>query len=150
MDPSDGNRPIIVPAGGGTTLDVLGVTHKLTGPQTGGALCIFESSFEGGTGNRLHVHRREDEFAYVLDGALEVRLVDETLSLEAGGLARLPRNLAHALRNPLATSSRYLFLAVPAGLDAWFDAIAQASQAGTLDDALYAQLSHDFDLEWLE
>ncbi|OGO52297.1 MAG: hypothetical protein A2V84_14280 [Chloroflexi bacterium RBG_16_70_13] len=118
MDPSGLNRPIVVPPGGGTTLDFLAITHKLTGPQTGGALCIFESSFEAGTGNRLHVHRREDEIAYVLEGALEVRLLDETLTLEAGGLARLPRNLAHAIRNPLTTTSRYLFLAVPAGLDA--------------------------------
>jgi len=150
MDPSGLNRPIVVPPGGGTTLDFLAITHKLTGPQTGGALCIFESSFEAGTGNRLHVHRREDEIAYVLEGALEVRLLDETLTLEAGGLARLPRNLAHAIRNPLTTTSRYLFLAVPAGLDAWFDAVARAKEDGILDDAMYAQLSSDFDLEWLE
>ena len=150
MDPSLSPRPIVVPPGGGTVLDFLAVTHKLTGPQTGGALCIFESTFEPGTGNALHRHRREDEIAYVLEGALEVRLLEETLHLEAGGLAQLPRNLAHALRNPLTTTSRYLFLAVPAGLDAWFDALARARQDGILDDAMYARLSRDYELEWLE
>jgi quercetin dioxygenase-like cupin family protein len=150
MDQARPPRPIVVPPGGGTALDFLAITHKLTGPQTGGALCIFESVFEPGTGNALHLHRREDEIAYVLEGALEVRLLAETLRLEAGGLAQLPRNLAHAIRNPLTTTSRYLFLAVPAGLDAWFDAVARARQDGILDDAMYAQLSRDYDLEWLE
>ena len=54
------------------------------------------------------------------------------------------------IRNPLKTSSRYLFMAIPAGLDHWFDALAAARQAGTLDDALYRQLSLDYGIEWLE
>lgn len=102
---SDGLRPIFIPPGGGEVLDVLGVTHKLTSRQTGGALYVFESTFEPGVGNRLHVHRREDEIGYVLEGALEVRLPTETRVLEAGGVSRLPRSLPHAIRNPLTTPS---------------------------------------------
>ena len=106
--------------------------------------------FEPGAGNRLHVHSREDEIAYVLDGALEVRLRDRTAILEAGGVGRLPKGLPHAIRNPLEVSSRYLFLAVPGGLDRWFDAVAQAHDAGNLDDARFRTLSDDFGIGWLE
>jgi quercetin dioxygenase-like cupin family protein len=144
------NRPIFVPPGAGTALDFLAVTHKLTSRQTGGAFYLFEAAFEPGTGNGLHIHRREDEIGYVLEGAMEVRLPDETRVLEAGGVARLPRNLPHAIRNPLATPSRYLFLAVPGGLDEWFDALARARNANALDDAAYRQLCRDFEIEWLE
>ena len=48
------------------------------------------------------------------------------------------------------TPSRYLFMTIPAGLDQWFDALAAARQAGTLDDALYHKLSLDYGIEWLE
>ena len=149
MKPDD-EQPVFVPAASGKVLDFLAVTHKLTSQQTGGACYIFESTFDPETGNRLHVHGREDEIAYVLDGALEVRLPAETRSLDAGGIARLPKGLPHAIRNPLKTASRYLFIAVPGGLDLWFDAVADAKRDGLLDDAMFQKLSRDFDLGWLE
>lgn len=147
---SDDPRPVFVPARSGRVLDFLGVTHKLTSGQTDGSIYIFETVFEPRTGNRLHVHSREDEFGYVLEGALEVRLHDQTAVLQAGGISRLPKNLPHAIRNPLETPSRYLFLAVPGGLDHWFDAVEKANDEGALDDELFDKLSHDFGLGWLE
>lgn len=146
----DEPQPLFLPPGSGRVLDYLSVTQRLTSEQSGGSICIFESAFEPGAGNRLHVHAREDEIAFVLEGALEVRLRDRTAVLEAGGVGRLPKRLPHAIRNPLATTSRYLFLAVPGGLDRWFNAVAEANAAGTLDDALFARLSDEFGLGWLE
>jgi quercetin dioxygenase-like cupin family protein len=143
-------QPIVLPPGSGRLLDFLGVTHRLTSEQSSGAIYIFESAFEPGTGNRLHVHSREDEIAYVLEGALEARLRDRSEILEAGGLVRLPKNLPHAIRNPLDMTSRYLFLAVPGGLDRWFDALADAEVSGILNDALLRKLSEDHGIGWLE
>ena len=134
----------------GRALEFNGVTHKLTSEQTGGAYYLFEALFAPESGNRLHVHRREDEVGYVLEGALEIRLAEHTMIVEVGSVAHLPKNVPHALRNPLKTPSRYLFMTIPAGLDRWFDALAAARQAGTLDDALYHQLSRDYGIEWLE
>ena len=147
---SDDQQPIFVPPNSGKKLDFPAVTHKLTGQQTGGAYYLFESVVGPGSGNRLHVHRREDEVAYVLDGALEIRLADQTVVVEAGGVAHLPKNIPHAIRNPLKTPSRNLFIAIPAGLDRWFDALEAARREGTLDDALYRKLSLDYGIEWLE
>lgn len=147
---ADDPPPVFVAARSGRVLDFLAVTHLLTSQQTDGACYLFESTFDPETGNRLHVHGREDEIAYVLEGALEVRLPAETRSLEAGGVARLPKGLPHAIRNPLKTPSRYLFIAVPGGLDLWFDAVADAKRDGLLDDAMFRKLSVDFDIGWLE
>jgi mannose-6-phosphate isomerase-like protein (cupin superfamily) len=83
-------------------LDFLGVTHKLTSPQTGGTIYLFETAFDPRTGNRLHVHGREDEIGYVVQGALEIRLADRSEVLEADGIARLPKGIPHAI----ATRSR--------------------------------------------
>jgi quercetin dioxygenase-like cupin family protein len=147
---ADDAQPVFIPPQSGKVLDFLGVTHRLTSQQTGGACYLFESTFDPETGNRLHVHGREDEIAYVLEGALEVRLPAETRSLAAGGVARLPKGLPHAIRNPLKTPSRYLFIAVPGGIDLWFDAVADAKRDGQLDDARFRKLSLDFDIGWLE
>ena len=146
----DGPRPIFVPPNSGKKLEFRAVTHKLTGQQTGGAYYLFESLFGPGDGNRLHIHRREDEVGYVLEGALEIRLADQTVVVEAGSVAHLPKNVPHAIRNPLKTPSRYLFMTIPAGLDQWFDALETARRDGTLDDALYRKLSLDYGIEWLE
>lgn len=149
MNPTN-SQPILVPPHAGKKLDFLAVTHKLTGDQTDGRLYLFESVFEPETGNRLHVHRREDEIGYVLEGVLEIRLGAQTMVVEAGGVALLPKNIPHAIRNPSGTASRYLFMTIPAGLDQWFDALDAARQNGTLDDEMYHKLSADFGIEWLE
>jgi quercetin dioxygenase-like cupin family protein len=147
---SDNPQPIFVPPHSGKKLEFRAVTHKLTGQQTGGAYYLFESVFGPEDGNRLHMHRLDDEVAYVLEGALEVRLADQTVVVEAGSVAHLPKNIPHAIRNPLKTTSRYLYMTVPAGLDLWFDALEAAENAGTLDDAMYCKLSLDYGIEWLE
>lgn len=147
---SGDTQPTFVPPRSGKVLDFLAVTHKLTSQHTGGAYYLFETAFEPGTGNKLHVHRREDEIGYVLEGALEIRLGDRSVVLDAGGIARLPKSIPHAIRNPLETPSRYLIMVVPGGLDRWFDAVADAKGTGALDDAMFRMLSLDYGIEWLE
>ncbi len=148
---SDGPQPIAVGDGAGRLLEFLGVRHRLTPGQTGGACYFFDGEFGPGVGNSLHVHRDDDEFAYVVAGALEVRLGDETMEVTAGGAAFLPKGIPHALRNPLATTSRYLFAAIPGvSLERWFEAIEAAAEDGRLDTDLHRQLSLRYGLEWLE
>ena len=103
-------RPLFLPPASGKVLAFLGVTHRLTSEQSDGSIYMFELTFEPRTGNRLHVHSREDEIAYVLEGALEVRLRDRTVMVEAGGMSRLPKTVPHAIRNP---PRRALALPVP-------------------------------------
>jgi len=67
-------QPIVVPPDAGKVLEFLGVTHKLTYPQTGGAYYLFEFEFDPESGNRLHVHQHEDEVVHVLEGAIEIRV----------------------------------------------------------------------------
>lgn len=140
----DTPRRVFIPPGSVMVLDFLAATLRLTSEQTGGAYYLFRTDFDPGTGNGLHVHRGEDEMGYVLEGALEIRLSDHTAILEAGGVAHMPKGIPHAIRNPLATPSRDLFMTVPGGLDRWFDALADAKDRGALDDETYRKLSEDF------
>ena len=142
--------PVVVPPRSGKVLGFLGVTHRLTRRQTGGAYYLFETEFDPESGNRLHVHRYEDEVLYVLEGAIEIRLANQKLQAGAGGVAHLPKNIPHALHNPLRTPSRYLAMAIPGGLEAFFDELGAAKDAGVLDEATHTRISRKYGIEWLE
>jgi quercetin dioxygenase-like cupin family protein len=144
-------QPIVVPPDSGKVLKFLGITHKLTQQQTGsGAYYLFEFEFYPESGNRLHMHSYEDEVVYVLEGAIEIRLGDQKLQAVTGGVAHLPKHIPHALHNPLKTPSRYLGMAIPGGMENFFDELAIAQETDTLDDATHKKISQKYGIEWLE
>ena len=148
---TDQPQPIVVPPDSGKVLKFLGVTHKLTQQQTGsGGYYLFEFEFDPESGNSLHVHSYEDEVVYVLEGAIEIRLDNQKLQAVTGGVAHLPKHIPHALHNPLKTSSRYLGMAIPGGMENFFDKLAIAQETGTLDDATHRKISLNYGIEWLE
>ena len=143
-------QPIVVPPHSGKVLEFLGVTHKLTINQTGGAYYLFESVFDPESGNRLHVHRYEDEVVYVLEGAIEIRLDNQKLQAGAGGVAHLPKNIPHALYNPLKMPLRLLAITIPGGMEDFFDELSAVMKGGAIDDALHREISLKYGIEWLE
>jgi len=111
LPPRDGERIWIV----GDTM-----TLKATGESTGGALVLLENLTAPGGGPPPHVHTREDEFWYVVDGTFEIRIGDEVHALGPGGFAFAPRGTVHNFRNTAATASRILVGFTPAGMEGFF------------------------------
>jgi len=146
----DNPQPIVIQPNAGRVLKFLGVTHKLTPQQTSSGYYLFEFEFDPKSGNRLHVHSYEDEVVYVLEGAIEIRLDNQKLQAVTDGVAHLPKHIPHALYNPLKTPSRYLGMAVPGGIENFFDELAIAQEAGTLDDVTHKKISQKYGIEWLE
>ena len=62
---------------------------KASQPSTGGALSVFETIIDAGP--PLHVHDREDECFYVLDGELSIRCGGEVFDAAQGSFVFLPR-----------------------------------------------------------
>lgn len=71
------------------------MTLKATGEQTHGAFTLLEWHAPVGFGPPRHVHRREDEAFYVLDGEMRVECDGRTWELGPGGFVFLPRGLEH-------------------------------------------------------
>src|SRR5215210_2645739 len=94
--PGEGERTWIV----GDTM-----TFKATGASTGGSLVLLENLTAPGGGPPPHIHSREDEFWYVLDGTFEIRIGDEVHAVEPGGFAYAPRGTLHSFRNTAETPS---------------------------------------------
>ena len=74
-----------------------GVDHdpalKASATSTGGAFTLIESRTDGGA--PPHVHAREDEAMYVLDGRIVVHVGDDEFTVEAGGFVFMPRGVLH-------------------------------------------------------
>lgn len=114
--------PIVVPPGGGDPLRI-GVgqfIHKVKSGDTGGAFSVIEVVTPPQHEVALHVHEREDELVYVLEGTIEVTLGDQSMMATAGALALLPRGIPHGFRNVGKTPSRVLDTILPGGFDAYF------------------------------
>ena len=91
-----------------------------TGNETGGVFAAFEFYIPAGNGPPLHMHHREHEFFFVLDGEFEFRVGDETLRRKTGESLLARPEIPHRFTN-VGVSAGKLFCAVaPAGLDAFF------------------------------
>lgn len=111
-----------IPAGGGERIWIVGDTMTLlaTGERTGGGLVLLENVTAPGGGPPPHVHTREDEFWYVLDGTFEIRIGEEVHALGPGGFAYAPRGTVHNFRNTADTPSRVLVGFRPGGMEGFF------------------------------
>jgi len=116
------HRASVVRAGEGKSVWLVGDTYtfKATSESTGGAFALIEASVPPGGGPPPHVHTREDEAFYLLDGVLEVTADGEEMLARAGDFVYLPRGTVHFFRNPSAAATRALIVASPGGLDRFF------------------------------
>src|SRR5690606_14549050 len=72
-----------------------------------------------------HLHTREDEMFYVLEGELTVMLDGVVSKAPAGTTIILPRNIKHTFWNESGHMARALVLASPAPIEAFFREIGQ-------------------------
>jgi mannose-6-phosphate isomerase-like protein (cupin superfamily) len=108
----------VPPGEGARTLWVLGelLTHKIPSHKTGGAYALFEATANPGSGPPPHVHHREDEAFYVLEGEYQFLVGGETLSAEEGSLLYAPKGTLHAHKNVGEGVGRLLMIQTPGGL----------------------------------
>jgi mannose-6-phosphate isomerase-like protein (cupin superfamily) len=95
-------------------------TVKLGTADSGGTLSALELVMESGQGPGLHVHSREHELWYVLEGEFRFLLGDALLHQPTGGLAFGPRGIPHTFQNIGAGTGRLLVITGPSGLEEFF------------------------------
>jgi quercetin dioxygenase-like cupin family protein len=89
---------------------------KVTGDQTRGGLTVVEVTMAAGHMAPPHVHHREEETFWVLEGSLTFHVGDETIDAGAGDVVVGPRDIPHRfVAGP--EGARLLFLLTPAGLE---------------------------------
>ena len=88
---------------------------KVSGRDTGGDLCIYDTFRESKGGPALHRHHFQDEWFYVIRGEFIVRVGGDTLSLHPGDSAFAPRKVPHAFAKISEGEGQMLVLFQPAG-----------------------------------
>src|SRR5215470_6474234 len=104
------------------------LTTKLAEKKdTNGAFFLVEAMLAPGTEPPPHVHTREDELFYVLEGEFDVYIGQEAFKVETGECVFLPRFKPHAfvIRSPRL---RVLALFAPAGLEEAFRGMSTPAQ----------------------
>jgi mannose-6-phosphate isomerase-like protein (cupin superfamily) len=114
------SRADVVDSGDGIRL-----TFLATGKDTNGAYTQGEGVVMPGGGPPAHIHQREDETWYVVEGSLEMRIGDATLVARPGDYIRGPRGVVHAFRNVGEHPARLFTTIVPAGLEDFFMEVSQ-------------------------
>ena len=112
-----------VPAGASKTVWTVRtdpITFKVTGRTTGGAYALVDSSILPGGGPPPHIHHREDEAWYVLEGEFEFLAGDRWIPASPGSFVHAPKGALHTLKNVGEKPRRLLTLAVPTGLEDFF------------------------------
>jgi quercetin dioxygenase-like cupin family protein len=110
--------PIALGPGEGEALWFLGTLglFKATSETTAGRVAVIEQVAPLGSGSPLHVHHREDEWFYVIDGELTFWVGGRVISAPAGSFVYGPRDIPHTF---LVSSqqARFLLVTEPAGFE---------------------------------
>jgi quercetin dioxygenase-like cupin family protein len=101
-------------------LAILKATHE----TTGGRVAVIEHRAPRGAGSPLHVHRREDEWFYVIDGELTLWVGGEIVEAPAGAFAYGPRGIPHTL-TVSSEEARFLLVTEPGGFEGMLRALGQ-------------------------
>jgi quercetin dioxygenase-like cupin family protein len=89
---------------------------KATAADTGGAMTIVEMTEPPGAEAPLHVHHREDEAFWILEGNVTLYVGDAVIEASAGDYAFGPRDIPHRyVVGP--DGCRMLFICTPGGFE---------------------------------
>jgi mannose-6-phosphate isomerase-like protein (cupin superfamily) len=115
-------EPLILGPGEGTPVWFQGnrITIKATAAATGDAVGLIESLLPPGYSPPLHIHDREDETFYVLEGEVSILCGDRTFRAAPGACAFLPRGVPHTFVVEGDRPARMLGIMTPGGGEAFF------------------------------
>ena len=118
FDGSGGPRIIGPRDGKFVDLQSVGVRFMIWGAETGATFSLVEHPIPPRTlVAPLHIHEREDEYSYVLEGRMGAQLGDDVVYAEPGDLVFKPRNQWHTFWNAGDTTCRILEIISPSGFE---------------------------------
>ncbi|MBK1662175.1 cupin domain-containing protein [Paracraurococcus ruber] len=120
----DADQAVIhVPAGEGRAFWGPGdrYTFLVTGAGSQGACFIVHCLVPPGGGPPPHIHDREDEFFYLIEGEVSVIIGGRSFAARAGDLVTARRGVPHTYRNTGSGNASMLAIFTPAGMEGWFE-----------------------------
>lgn len=128
-DTTDALAPIALAPAAGEALWFMGglTTIKADAAGTAGRVAVTEHLAPRGSGSPLHVHHREDEWFYVVEGELTFWVGGETTVAPAGSFVYGPREIPHTFVVS-SEQARFLLVVEPAGFEDFVRALAAPAE----------------------
>jgi mannose-6-phosphate isomerase-like protein (cupin superfamily) len=123
----------------------LDVKVLLTTEATGGAISVILARHKPGEGPPDHVHFRQDEVFFIVEGTYELTVGNQTSTVGPGAIAFIPRNVVHRFRNIGDITACMLDWSLPGGQDHYFKAIADLAAVGGFTGEKAMAISRKFD-----
>jgi quercetin dioxygenase-like cupin family protein len=144
-------EPVVVLPGSSEQLNIAGskTLHKIKSSATSGVFSVMEFVTPPGKGVALHVHEREDELVYLLEGDIEVTLGNQKMKAVPGVMALLPRGIPHGFTNIGNKPSRLLDTILPGQFDNYFVELAALYTAGDPSEEQSDALSRKYRIRYL-
>lgn len=116
----------------GRTIAVVGDIYRFlaTGEETDGKYAMFEAIVPPGGGPPPHIHSREEESFFILEGEITFQVGDEQIIAKAGTFANMPVGSLHSFKNTTDNVARMIISVAPAGLEKMFFEIGQPVALG--------------------
>src|SRR6516164_9742060 len=126
-------QPTIRTPSEGRTIAVVGDVYRFlaTGEDTNGKYALFEAFVSPGGGPPPHVHSREEEGFYVIEGEITFSIGDKRLVASAGMFANMPVGTPHSFKNESSKPAKMLISVAPAGLEQMFFEFGVPLQEGS-------------------
>lgn len=144
-------KAIVIPPGAGARHFVLGdlVTVKVHGRDTGGVFSQIETTCGPHIGPPPHIHHREDETFFVIEGEFEFVCGGERSTGGPGTVVRLPRGVPHRFANIGDTNGRVLVTITPAGFEDFLAEVGALSPEEQNKLPQLAELAGRYGLEFV-
>jgi quercetin dioxygenase-like cupin family protein len=110
------------------------MTFLATAEDTQGQFALIEAIARKGNVPPPHIHHREEETFYVLEGEMTVTVGNCTIKATPGTTVIVPRDVVHSFAIE-SEHLRVLILLTPAGMEGWFKEFSVPAPAMTLPPA---------------
>lgn len=126
------NKPTINTPPRGRTIAVVGDIYRFmaTGEETNGKYALGEALVPPGGGPPPHVHSREEEGFFVLEGEITFTVNGEKVVAKAGTFANMPVGTPHSFKNESDRPAKMLISVAPADLEKMFFEVGVPLSAG--------------------
>jgi quercetin dioxygenase-like cupin family protein len=111
----------------GDAFSAVGDVYRIlaSGRQTGDVYTLSEIRVSPKNGPPPHIHSREDESFFVLEGEVEFQVGDEKITARSGTFIQGPRGIAHSFKNNTQRPARMLVFVSPAGFENFVNEFAR-------------------------
>jgi len=120
---------------------------RASAESTGGVLSVVEEI--NGVDTPTHVHAKEDELFYVLEGEHVFTIDGVEHHAGPGDAVFGPRGVPHAQRRVVPRTGRTLAMFTPAGFEEFFRDLAGAEGTGSIGRQTLEQLGEKYAVTWL-